>query len=241
MGTVVSFRILSYRCGDEALVATLSDVCAFLHYVDDTFSTWKPASPLSRLRRNEIGVSDVPGEIPTVLALCDEARVLSGGWFDPWAMPGGVDPTGLVKGWAIEQAVRLLGAGGVEAAIVNGGGDIAAIGAPEGSSCWPVGIQHPWRPEALACSIAVEAAIATSGSYERGLHLLDPRSGLLSREVASATVTGPSLAIADALATALAVGGDAVWDRVVDLEGFEAYMIRPDGSEVASAGIVFVG
>jgi thiamine biosynthesis lipoprotein len=239
MGTVVSFRILSYRCGDGALLAAIGEVCAFLHSVDDTFSTWKPSSPLSRLRRNEVGIGDVPEEIPSVLALCEEARVLSGGWFDPWAMPGGVDPTGLVKGWAIERAVGLLSAAGVEAAILNGGGDIAAIGSPEGSSYWPVGIQHPWRPEALACVIAVEAAVATSGSYERGLHLVDPRSGRLSREVASATVTGPSLAVCDSLATALAVGGDPIWERIVDLDGYEAYMIRPDGSEVASDGIVF--
>ncbi len=241
MGTVVSFRILGYRCTDQALLGALGDVCAFLHYVDDTFSTWKPASPLSRLRRNEVGISDVPAEIPTVLALCEEARAISGGWFDPWSMPGGVDPTGLVKGWAIEQSAGLLSDAGVDAAILNGGGDIAVIGVPEGSSYWPVGIQHPWRSDALACSLAVEAAVATSGSYERGLHLVDPRNALPSRQVASATVTGPSLAICDALATALAVGGDAVWERIVDLVGVEAYMIRPDGTEVASDGIIVVG
>ena len=240
MGTVVSFRILSYRRAEEEVLRAVSDACAFLHYVDDTFSTWKPASPLSRLRRNEVGIGDVPADIPAVLALCEEAREMSGGWFDPWAMPGGVDPTGLVKGWAIEQSAGLLSDAGVDAAILNGGGDIAVIGSPEGSSYWPVGIQHPWRPEALACSIAVDASVATSGSYERGLHLLDPRNARPSREVASATVTGPSLAFADALATALAVGGHPAWELITHLEGFEAYMILADGTERSSDGIVVV-
>ena len=78
---------------------------AELRWVDDVFSTWKPESPVSRLRRGEIRLEDAPPEVAEVLELCRRAREASDGWFDPWAMPGGVDPTGLVKGWAAQRAL----------------------------------------------------------------------------------------------------------------------------------------
>lgn len=240
MGTVVSFRVFKYAISRESLLDAVRTACAVLHSADDVFSTWKPASPISRLRRGEISMTEAPVEVSTVLELCEHARERSGGWFDPWAMPGGVDPTGLVKGWAIELALDVLTGAGVEAALVNGGGDIAVAGLPEEDGFWSVGIQHPWKREALACVLAVDSAVATSGSYERGAHLVDPRSGSPVEAVASATVTGPRLAIADALATALAVGGDLAWEQISGLDGVDAYMIRSDGSEVATPGIRFV-
>jgi thiamine biosynthesis lipoprotein len=103
-----------------------------------------------------------------------------------------------------------------------------------------VGIRHPWRPDALAGIIEVEAAVATSGSYERGAHLIDPATGLASGRAASATVTGPRLAMADALATAVAVGGDEALAVVGGVEGYAAYLIRPDGSETGTGGLTLV-
>ena len=79
--------------------------------------------------------------------------------------------------------------------------------------------------------IEVHGAVATSASYERGAHLMDPRTGQPGGQAASATVTGPSLAQADALATGLAVGGDAALEVISGLAGYQAYLIRPDGSE----------
>ena len=128
---------------------------------------------------------------------------------------------------------------GVAGALVNGGGDLAAFGAPEPGRRWRVGIRHPWRAEALACVIEAEAAVATSGCYERGPHLIDPRTGRPTSGVASATVTGPRLALADALATAVAVGGDAALAAVAAVSGYAAYLIRADGSETDTGGIAF--
>ena len=152
-------------------------------------------------------------------------------------MPGGLDPTGLVKGWAAEQALHILASAGVEAAMVNAGGDIALLGRPPGGS-FRVGIRHPWRPDALACVLHADAAVATSGCYERGRHLVDPKGGRLATGTASATVTGPSLALADALATALAVGGDEAFDVVASLAAYDGYLIRADGTERLGVGIV---
>jgi thiamine biosynthesis lipoprotein len=239
MGTVVSFVVHPGAFSDAAVHSALARACRTLHEADETFSTWKPQSPVSRLRRGEATVEELPTEVATVLGLCERAKAASRGWFDPWAMPGGVDPTGLVKGWAAERALAELVQSGVPAAMVNAGGDLAVHDRPAPAEPWRVGIRHPWRVDALACVIEADAAVATSGAYERGEHLIDPRSGRPLRKAASATVTGPSLAIADALATALAVAGAGEIGLVTALAGYDAYVIGPDGSELASDGIRF--
>jgi FAD:protein FMN transferase len=241
MGTVVSFAVVPGGLPGRPAAATsaIESACAVLHWADMTFSTWDQQSPVSRLRRGAAALSDLPAEVAEVLRLCEDARKASGGWFDPWAIEGGVDPTGLVKGWAVDQALAVLRAAGMAAAMVNGGGDIAVFGAPAPGQTWRIGIRHPWRAGALAAIVEVTAAIATSGSYERGSHLVNPFTGQLASKAASATVTGPSLAVADALATAMAVGGDEVLGLVAGLDDYAGYLIRPDGSEADTGDIAF--
>jgi thiamine biosynthesis lipoprotein len=240
MGTVVSFHLVPAPGALKAAGEAVGEACRRLHELDDMLSTWKPHSPLSRLRRGEMPLEEAPAEVPEVLALCGHVKALSGGWFDPWAMPGGVDPTGLVKGWAVEGALEPLRRAGALSAMVNGGGDIALHGAAPDGGPWRVGIRHPWRPEGLACVLEVSGgAVATSGTYERGAHLVDPRSSRPAPAAASATVTGPSLAVADGLATALCVGGREVLAMVRDIAGYAAYLVEGDGNEVWTEGIVF--
>jgi FAD:protein FMN transferase len=240
MGTVFSVSVVPGGLPGQDLRSALRAACATLHRADAIFSTWDQQSPVSRLRRGEALLGDLPAEVAEVAALCRAAKRASGGWFDPWAMPGGFDPTGLVKGWAVERSLAVLRGSGVAAAMVNGGGDLAAFGSPAPGRRWRVGIRHPWRAGSLAGIIEVEAAVATSGSYERGPHLIDPATGLASGRAASATVTGPSLAMADALATAVAVGGDEALAVAGGVGGYAAYLIRPDGSETGTGGITFV-
>ena len=238
MGTVVSFAVLPAlsRPGPGAAIRA---ACALLHEADAVFSTWDPDTPLSRLRRGETSERDGPPSLADVRTACQAARDASDGWFDPWAMPGGYDPTGLVKGWAVDRALDALRQAGLPAALVNGGGDLAAFGGPAPGAPWRAGIRHPWRPDALATVLEVHGAVATSGSYERGAHLVDPHTGRPACRAASATVTGPGLAMADALATALAVGGDAALAAVARLPGYAGYLIRPDGTETWTSGIRF--
>jgi thiamine biosynthesis lipoprotein len=241
MGTVVSFALRPGPLASGELAAAVQAACAVLHEADAVFSTWDPGSPLSRLRRGEAppGGSGQPPALAQVEAACQQARELSGGWFDPWALPGGYDPTGLVKGWAVDAALGTLCQAGLAAALVNGGGDLAAFGSPDTGEPWRAGIRHPWRPGSLAAVIEVQGAVATSGRYERGEHLVDPRTGRPACRAASATVTGPRLALADALATALAVGGDPVLELLSGLDGHEGYLIRPDGTESWTSGMAF--
>jgi FAD:protein FMN transferase len=240
MGTAVSFSVVSDKPRDVT-AAAIRSACAVLHRADDIFSTWNSQSPVSRMRRGEAQAGDLPAEVTEVLRQCDAARRATDGWFDPWAAPGGVDPTGLVKGWAVERALGVLKDAGIAAAMVNGGGDLAVFGHPPGSdgTGWRIGIRHPWRPDGLAAIVTgVTAAIATSGRYERAQHLYSP-PGKQIAPVASATVTGPSLATADAIATALAVGGDDMLRLITGLDGYECYLIRGDGSETDTGGMTF--
>jgi FAD:protein FMN transferase len=240
MGTVVSFTVAPGGRPAGSARRAIGSACAVLHRADEVFSTWDPGSPVSRLRRGAATLAEMPAEVAGVLELCEQARQMSGGWFDPWAMPGGLDPTGLVKGWAVAEALAVLRAEGMAGALVNGGGDIAVFGAPEPGQPWRIGIRHPWRADALAAIVRVSSAVATSGSYERGPHLVNPFTGQPDRAAASATVTGPSLALADALATALAAGGDEVLAMIAALDGYAGYLIGPDGAESEAGGMAFV-
>ena len=239
MGTVFSFTAVHGDLPPDAVQAALDAACRILHHCDALFSTWDPASPVSRLRRGEAAPGQMPPEFTEVLRECRAAKEASGGWFDPWAMPGGFDPTGLVKGWATERALEELRGAGLSGALINGGGDVAVFGSPADGHRWRVGIRHPWRADALACVIETDAAVATSGPYERGAHLIDPATGRAVSRAASATVTGPSLALADALATGVAVGADEALAVVAGLDGYAGYLIRPDGSEADTGGIAF--
>jgi thiamine biosynthesis lipoprotein len=187
----------------------LAEAVAILHRADETFSTWRPDSPVSRLRRGEITSAQAPPEVAEVLARCAVARDLSGGWCDPWA------------------AFRASGICGV---LVNAAGDIATAGGPGDGRPFRVGITDPRSPHQLAEIVELTGAIATSGTYERGDHLIDPHSGRPAARAASASVTGPDLGLADALATAAAVAGEPGLALIAELDGYEALIINPDGA-----------
>ena len=231
MGTIVTFDLFDERgFHEDAVYQAFKDAASILHAIDEIFSTWKPESPMSRLRRGDIDVVSAPPEVGIVLEQCRIAKEVSGGWFDPWALPGGVDPTGYVKGWAAQSALAMLEKLSARGAIVNAAGDVAVAGQPSGESPFRVGVINPFSTSSLACVVEVFGAIATSGDYERGAHLLNPFTGELTTALASATVCGPDLALADALATALAVGGDEVLDRIGALDAYEAFAIERDGT-----------
>jgi len=109
-------------------------------------------------------------------------------------------------------------------------GDIASTGSLGHDQPFRIGIPDPFSPRRLAEVVHLTGAIATSGTYERGNHLIDPHSGRPLARSASASVTGPDLGLADALATALAVAGSPGLDMIEAVEGYEALVIALDAA-----------
>jgi FAD:protein FMN transferase len=243
MGTVVSFDVPVAARHDGSLDAAIR----WLHWVDRVFSPYRADSDVSLLARAEVTVDGCAPEVGEVLAACALVRDLSGGYFT--ASPGGqFDPSGYVKGWAVERAATLLARAGSTDHLVNGGGDVQCAGgrgpraggvsADGGCEPWRVGIADPLRPGRLALVVeARDRAVATSGTTERGAHILDPHAGRPATGLASLTVTGPSLALADAYATAaVAMGPGQARDWTESLEGYEAYAITETGGTWQTPG-----
>lgn len=230
MGTVVSFDLRATGLSENALQRAVDRARGVLVEADAIFSTWKPDSPVSRIRRGELAYEDAPAVVEEVVARCRAAYEASAGWFDPWAMPGGFDPTGLVKGWAAQRALAALREDAIGAAMVNAGGDIAVYGEPEPGRPWQIGIRDPRVADRLSCVVAIDGALATSASYERGSHILDPHTGAAAASsILSASVVGPDLGLADALATALFAAGPEGLEIIGAADEYRSLTIDAEG------------
>lgn len=187
----------------------------WLHEVDRRFSPFRADSEVCLLDRGEIVPGELSPELAEVLALCGDYERRSGGAFQAWLPGGHFDPCGVVKGWAVERAGRMLRDAGASRFCLNAGGDVVAFassrpGAP--GKPWRVGIRHPDQPHRVCAVInARDCAVATSGTYERGDHIVDGRTGRPALDLVSLTVVAPDLVIADAVSTAaFAMGRDGV-------------------------------
>ncbi len=237
MGTVVTVDLYGSDADSDAL---LHEAAQSLHDADELFSLWKPTSPFSRVRRGELALEDAPEELRQVVDECRSLVTLSDGWFDPWSLPGGIDVTGYVKGWAGQRAADILANGEFVGVIVNAAGDIATRGRDLNGDVFRVGIVSPTSPQTLATTVFLDGAIATSGNYERGPHLYNPKARHFGTKVRSASVTGPDLGVADALATALVCGGTSALETLRHIDGYEAMITRFDDTIEASEGFPFV-
>ncbi|OHV42064.1 MULTISPECIES: FAD:protein FMN transferase [Pseudofrankia] len=241
MGTVVSIAVRppSTEVTVEVTAAIEAAVAA-LHRADEDFSTFKAQSWVSRLRRGEIGLEDCPAHVQEVYRLAESCRDRSGGWFDPaWRGDGTVDPTGLVKGWAADVASAALTAAGLVDHCVNAAGDMRLRGAPAEGRSWRVGIADPFhRDRVVAVVEGTDLAVATSGTAEQGDHVRDPRTGTPATGLASVTVVGPDLALADAFATAGLAAGACAPDLLKDLasDGWEWLTVDSAGRLDSSTG-----
>lgn len=230
-GTVLFLDVGSKRIDKAAISHAVDSVKGFVNQVDLDFSTYKDGSYISRLRRNEIAIADCPETVREIWGLCAIARDLTEGAFDPWAVAGGFDPSGYVKGWAGDKCAQILEAAGCEQIQVNAAGDLTLRGGVgEGGEIkpWAIGVVNPDnRQEVLRIFNISDGAIATSGAYERGAHIFDPATGTIAIGAKSATVIGPDGGLSDALATALMVAGEdgAGWFAQPELVEYSAWVI----------------
>jgi thiamine biosynthesis lipoprotein len=230
MGTVVSFDLRG--AGDHD--AAVEEAVRWLHDVDARFSTYRPDSEVALFSRGAL--ASASADLIEVVLACDAIAAESGGAFDAHRSRG-FDPSAYVKGWSIDRAARILRSHGCEDWSVNAGGDVLVSSSDGTAAPWRIGVQHPFDHDALAMVLhAGDLAVATSGRYERGDHIDDPRSGTAATAVASTTVCGPDLGLADAFATAAFVLGEDGPAWVAGLPGYECWTVLADGGVLATAG-----
>jgi thiamine biosynthesis lipoprotein len=241
-GTVVFVDVASRLASDLDLEIGLEKVRSFVEHVDEVFSTYKHDSVISQLRRKEIVIDDCSDEVREVWNRCGLARDISQGAFDPWAVAGGFDPSGLVKGWAADRCCEILQANGAQHIQINAAGDLSLRGGNlvgEEVIPWVIGVVNPEnKGEIVQVFDIMDGAIATSGTYERGAHILDPHTSLIAIGAKSATVIGSDGAFADAFATALMVDGrdGASWFVHPELAEYSAWVIDRNENVAWSLG-----
>lgn len=236
MGTAVSIDVRPPLVSMDVVDA----VFAQLRDVDARFSTFKADSEVSRLARGELLESAASLDVRHVLAACDHLAVVTDGAFDArrHRPDGGLDPSGFVKGWAVEEAAWLIDSAGGRNYWINAGGDIVARGEAAPGRAWRVGIRHPDQADKVAAVLAIsDRAVATSGAYERGDHIADPRTGAPPAGLRSVTVVGPGLAFTDAYATAVFVMGLDGLGWLAAQPGYAAYVITDDDRAVWTEGL----
>lgn len=218
MGTVISLDVRT-GASDAAVAALFDEAAALLTGVDTDFSTWSGSSWISRLARGDVQRADLPARVRDVLGLCEQAEQDTDGWFTPrWCAGDTLDPTGLVKGWAAQQVSDLFLDRRFPDHCVNAAGDVVLAGSPTPGQRWRVGIADPTSPGALIGFTdgtptraggttfggpAQRWTVATSGTAERGHHVIDPTTGDPAAGLLSATVIGTHAGQADAYATAV--------------------------------------
>jgi len=216
--------------------ADLDSVFAYFVSVDDTFSTYKASSEISQINRGELSVAQYSAAMKTILALSEQTKKDTRGYFDI-EHAGLYDPSGIVKGWAIQNAAHMLKAAGFRDFYIDAGGDIQVAGKKNGN-LWRIGIRNPFnRTENVKVLALTNCGVATSGTAIRGQHIYNPfqrKAPLL--EIVSITVIGPNIYEADRFATAAFAMGKSGIQFIETLANFEGYMIDAHARATYTSG-----
>jgi thiamine biosynthesis lipoprotein len=224
MGTVFSFAF-----GSPVTRAVIAAAEAELDRIDRSFSTYRPDSDVARLAAGRGDLSSCPDELRGVLELCAEASRLTDGYFNAWHS-GRLDPTGLVKGWAVARIADLLSAAGSSRHAVNGGGDVLVVADPGRDAPWRVGVSSGSADGLAATISAHRLAVATSGNWERPGEIIDPFTRRPAIALGSVTVAGPDITMADAFATAAVAMGESALAWLSRLPGYAALVVNRSGA-----------
>lgn len=221
---------------DESATSTnIEEVFSFFTYVDKTYSPFIDSSIVSRINKGEVGELEYPDELREILAIAKQTKHETKGYFDVWHN-GNFDPSGIVKGWAIAEAAKILGKY-TDDFYIEAGGDIQVSGVNEEAELWKVGVRNPFdRRQNIKAVVLDNSAIATSGTAIRGQHIYDPVGGKKLDEVTSITIIAPNIIDADRMATAaFAMGAEGVY-FIEQLDGYEACAVMHDKTTIVTTG-----
>jgi FAD:protein FMN transferase len=198
LGKDIRFDIVAPPGMDRREVGdAIATAVAELRAVDAAFSPFRPRSLVSAVRRGELSADGYPPPLAEVVRRCAALRAATDGWFDAWAVPGGFDPSGIVKGWAVDRAAALLNSCGIAEITICAGAD-----------------------RLVQQSGAVPEAFAVAGSAYH--EVVDPHTGLPSLPVGLAAVTGPELGTANGYAIALCAAGESGLAWFPTADGYRA-------------------
>ena len=232
MGMPITVEIVDSRVTE----ADIEKVFAYFRAVDDTFSTYKEQSEISKINRGELCEEEYSDDMKTILALSEQTKQETCGYFDI-EHNGMIDPSGIVKGWAILHAAQIVKEAGFISFYIDAGGDIQVSGT-KGSNPWRIGIRNPFnRKENVKVLAVTDTGIATSGTAIRGQHIYDPHNpNMPLSDILSLTVIGPNIYEADRFATAAFAMGKRGIYFIEQLPGFEGYMIDASARATFTSG-----
>lgn len=228
MGTVFSFDLRA----PGVPIDEFRRLVAWLHDMDALFSTYRPDSQISAIASGRLRPDDARPEVRAVLADCEALGPITEGYFSAHA-GGRLNPSGYVKGWAIQTVSDRLTAVGSSNHCVNGGGDVVCLGRPAPDRSWRVGVSDPRTPGQILRTVTATGslAVATSGPAERGMHIIDPHTGAAPTGLAGVTVVAADLVTADVYATtAVAMGPQRGAQWLAAQPGIRAIVVHDDGT-----------
>lgn len=213
------------------------DIFRFYKTIDDRFSTYKKTSEISKINQGKILKKDYSALMRKILKLASDTKTKTQGIFDVYYQ-GKLDPSGIVKGYAIYEAARMLRKKGFKNFYVEISGDIEVVGKNRNGEKWKVGIKNPFNTREIVKVLRVSnCGIATSGNYERGKHIYNPLSKRNAQDLASITVIGPNIYEADRFATAaFAMEGNGI-TFIESLKEFEGYAVTQNKKGIATSGL----
>jgi thiamine biosynthesis lipoprotein len=223
---------ITIQVTESAKQTDLEAIFSYFESIDKRYSPYKEDSELSRINHG-LSIDEASSEMRYVLGLCEQTKTATNGYFD--ILNGSsIDTSGLVKGWAIQNAANQLKLAGFNNFFIEAGGDVAVSGHNDTDAAWQLGIRNPFNAQEIVKVLAVtNCGVATSGTYIRGGHIYDPlRNYKQPRGVQSLTIVGPNIYEADRYATAAFAMGTSGVSFIEQLEGFEAYMI--DDQKIAT-------
>lgn len=232
MGMPITVEIVDPLADDAAF----ESVYEYFTHIDEVFSTYKKTSEISAINKGKPR-AEWSEEMNMIFLLADETKRVTNGYFDIQKPDGSYDPSGIVKGWAIWNAAKLLEKKGFNDFYVDAGGDIQTQGHGSKGEKWSVGIKNPWDANENVKVIYVSGeGVATSGTYIRGKHIYNPKTGTAVDEIASLTVIGANIYEADRFATAAFAMGKNAIHFIESLPGLEGYMIDNDKIATMTTG-----
>jgi FAD:protein FMN transferase len=233
MGMPITVEIV-----DDGPQDVLESVFNYFAAVDERFSLYKETSEINALNKRRISYSEISPEMREVLELAEQTKRESQGYFEIRRSNGELDPSGIVKGWAIRNAANLIRRSGAENFYVDAGGDIQSCGSNKERDAWIIGIRNPFNADEFITRVAPQGrGVATSGTSARGQHIYNPhRPSRPIDDIMSLTIIGPDVLDADRFATAGFAMGKAGILFIEQLDGFEGYVVDANGRATWTSG-----